>query len=357
MNLCDWGKSMYALNFYIKERKPFLCLYGVCLCIGIVLLVFDIYRLSIGEVNKTLIRFLVHSIFLVPALIIYWLDFKKFLLVCKDYKFQELETKELFLRNTSYKKCIDKFNGAYLILYCSEKQGEKVSEYWHYRRDLLYDDVINGRKYEVKYYKNSKCVYSIKPLFQESVKKNKTTKKKLKKENNKPNLVSNQTSTTKSLILIFILLLFSLPVSILILIKVWSLSDLLHNFGVLFFIISFAILFINFYLCYKHIQKIINRKQEYVLIKDRITVRGIPVEKEFSNPHRQGFYLKTISDSGKKLDLFFFSTDLLCLGDLKERQGYKGYGNFIGAKYEVEYYKVSRFIKSMKLISLPTQSD
>ena len=150
-----------------------------------------------------------------------------------------------------------------------------------------------------------------------------------------------------------------LPFTILVLIKLWTLKDIVDDFMIIFsfVIVSFIVLHILFFYKFIYTKNLNHRNEKNVLIKDEITIRGIPVEKEFSNTHRQGYYLKTITNSGKKLDLFFFSLDLLCLGDLKERPGYKGFGNFIGAKYEVEYYKVSRFIKSMKLISLSRPID
>ena len=224
---------------------------------------------------------------------------------------------------------------------------------------MIYDIKVN-KKYVIEYYKNSKCIYSIEPLFKTESQKSKKVETGLKCSFNNEDISSelfDKKQKKKNNIIACLSVAF-LPFTILILIKLWTLNDIIDNFMIIFSLVVVSFIVLHILLLYKYVYTIVSNhgKEKNVLIKDKITIRGIPVEKEFSNPYRQGYYLKTISGSGKKLDLFFISTDILCLGDLKERDGYKGFGNFIGAKYEVEYYKISHFIKSMKLISLHNQS-
>lgn len=53
----------------------------------------------------------------------------------------------------------------------------------------------------------------------------------------------------------------------------------------------------------------------------------------------------------KKKRYKYYSSDILGLGDLNENSGFMGYGNFLDSKYEIEYYKFSGLIKSMRLIT------
>lgn len=83
-----------------------------------------------------------------------------------------------------------------------------------------------------------------------------------------------------------------------------------------------------------------------------VTIDTIPCTRKFlatSKPNE--FFLFAINESGKRNRYKYYSSDILGLGDLNERPGFMGYGNFLDSKYEIEYYKFSGLIKSMKLLS------
>lgn len=346
---------MHSIKFYLKEKMPLIILYGVCLFLGFFLIIYSVFSFYEG-IDSTMVRYLTRSILLIPAIIIYIIDLIKYLLAVFDYKKQNITQKTLYILEQDFKKCRDEFNGVYQVLICSETKKGKQLKLWYYNQDLIYDIKV-GKKYVIEYYKNSKCIYRIEPLFKTEAKKKKKVETSLNYSFNDVYIDSelfDKNQNRRSTITAY-LSAFFLPFTILILIKLWAIKDIVDNFIIIFGLVLVSFIVLHILLFYKFIYtKISNRRNgKNVLIKDKITVRGIPVEKEFSHPHRKGYYLKTISANGKNLDLFFFSTDILCLGDLKERPGYKGYGNFIGTKYEVEYYKVSRVIKSMKLISQP----
>ena len=170
---------MESLRFFIKENKMIVLLYGTCILIGIALLIYDIFRILNGDIDKTILRFLFRSVLLVPALLFYLKDLKKLVSVYRDYKTQKTETKILYVRNTDFKNCKDEFNGVYNILYCAENQNDKCKEYWLYRKSQIYDDIVNGRKYRVTYYANSKCLCTI-----ESISNNTKVKKQKLNTNN-----------------------------------------------------------------------------------------------------------------------------------------------------------------------------
>ncbi len=344
---------MYSIKFYLKEKRPFIILYGVCVFLGIVLLIYSVFSFDEG-IDSIMVRYLTRSILLIPAIIIYIIDLIKYLLSVFDYKKQNVTKKTLYVLEQDFKKCKNEFNGVYHVLICGETKKSKHIKLWYYNQDLIYDVKV-GKKYFIEYYKNSKCIYRIEPLFKTESKKRKKVETGLKCSFNNEDIGSelfDKKQKRKNNITACLSVVF-LPFTILILIKLWELKDIVDDFMIIFLFVVGSFVALHILLLYKFIyNKILNRgNEENIIVKDKITVRGIPVEKAFSHPYREGYYLKTISDSGKKLDLFFFSTEILCLGDLKERCGYKGFGNFIGSRYEVEYYKPSRFVKSMKLIS------
>ena len=300
---------MESLKFYLKEQRPFLIFYGTVFFLSVILFIDSAYRYKMGVFDITMFKFWVRSVLFIPALFFYIKDLKEFSLVYRDYKTQVTETKVLYVRNLSCIRCKDEFNGAYAVFYCSEKQNQKCSEYWLYRKDLLYDKTIHGDFYKVTYYKNSRCLYSIEPISPNSDKdSNKTSQSKIKKKQKSNKDISSAKSNLGK------------PKH-----KNESNRDLQDN-------------------------------KSGKIVTDTVSTIGIPVGKKTSNAQKQGFYLFVKNDSGKKIRLFFRSTDVLALGDLSERPGYMGYGNFIGTKYKVEYYKISHIVKSMKLISQPNQS-
>ena len=156
---------MESLKFYIKEHKPFIVLYGLCLLLGMILFVCDIYNILNGNIDRIKIKSLLTSILLAPGIIFYGLYCRKFFRAYRDYKKQNKETKMLYLNHQSYGNCLDEFNGAYKLFFCSDKPNGKKVCYWLYRKDLMYDDLINRLQYKVIYYEKSKCIYSIEPLY------------------------------------------------------------------------------------------------------------------------------------------------------------------------------------------------
>lgn len=296
---------MESLKFYLKEQRPFLIFYGIIFSLSVILFVDSGYRYKMGVFDITMFKFWVRSVLFIPALFFYKKDLKEFSLVYKDYKTQITETKILYVRNLSCIRCKDEFNGAYAVYYCSEKQNQKCSEYWLYRKDLLYDETIHGDYYKVTYYKNSRCLYSIEPISPNSDNdSNNTSQSKIKKKQKSNKGISSAKSNlgkTKH--------------------RNESNQDLQDN-------------------------------KSAKIVTDTVSTIGIPMRKKTSNAQKQGFYLFVKNDGGKKIRLFFRSTDILGLGDLSERPGYMGYGDFIGTIYEVEYYKFSREVKSMKIISV-----
>lgn len=296
---------MESLKFYIKEHKPFIVLYGSCLFLGVILFVCDIYKISIGDTDRTTIKSLLTSISLPPAIILYGFYCRKFFRVYKDYKTQHKETKILYLKHQSYSNCVDNFNGAYKFFFCSEKPDGKKACYWLYRKDLMYDELTNCLKYKVTYYKKSKCLYSIEPIcnYVESTQRQKKPHKTDKnKADNKP-LSATLTS-------------------------IWF--PPLRN--------SLA----------KHSNP---RTDNQETIVETVTAIGIPVKRRLKNSVNQDFLLRVQNEDGKKKALLFNSTEILGLGDLNQRPGYMGYGNFIGTKYEIEYYRHSHTVKTMKIIN------
>lgn len=242
----------------------------------------------------------------VPALIFYLKDLKEYLLVYKDYKTQTKVTEILYVRSQSYIDCTDKFNGAYSILHCSEKKNRKCSEYWLYRKNLLYDETIHGDYYKVTYYKRSRCLYSVESISQAS-------DNGLIDTFSTPKIKNNQKSKK-------------------------SISAAKNNMAKL-----------------KHKDESnvdLSDGKNKAIITDIVTTIGIPSELENSDAKKK-LCLRVENKNGKRIKLFLNSTDILGLGDLSARAGYMGYGNFIGTEYEVEYYKLSHIVKSMKLISQP----
>ena len=296
---------MESLKFYIKEHKPFILLYGLCLLLGVILFVCDIYKISIGDTDRTTVKSLLTSISLPPAIILYGFYCRKFFRVYKDYKTQHKETKILYLKHQSYSICVDNFNGAYKFFFCSEKPEGKKACYWLYRKDLMYDELTNCLKYKVTYYKKTKCLYSIEPIcdYTESTNRQKRTHKIDK--NNADNKTLSATLTS-----------------------IWF--PFLRN--------SLA----------KHSNP---RTDTQETIVETVTAIGIPVKRRLKISVNQDFLLRVQNEDGKKKALLFNSTEILGLGDLNQRPGYMGYGNFIGTKYEIEYYKHSHTVKTMKIIN------
>ena len=280
------------------------------------MIIYDVYRFLTGYVDGTMFRFLIRSVIFFPVLILFFGKIKEFLLVYADYKKLEKETKTVYIKNQGTQFCIDKSNGAYKSYYCSESFNGDNIEYWIYKKSLDYHDAIIGQQYKITYYKNSKCVCNIEPIS-DNINFNK------EKSKTKKSVMYQKTKELKKQ--------YAIKVST------------TENSN-------------------------INKNQK--VVTERITTLGIPFNTEMEDyiiagipysiysakSNNQKFFLKVRNEKGKKINLILKSIDILGLGNLEERPGYLGYGNFIGAKYEVEYYKVSHIIKDMKLISLCDQS-
>lgn len=283
---------MDSLKFYIKENRPLVVFYGICLFVEIFVFAYDIYRMKSGYIDRIMMRFMLCSIIFLPGMIFYLKDCIKLVLVYLDYYKKIKETKTFFVKTQTVQICKNEYDGVYDILYCADDRNGKFKAYWRYKKDLLYDEIIGGNNYKITYYKYSKCICNIEPAFDVSkIKRNKKTKlqKRCKKA-----FLHNESS-----------------------IKNLKTNHLIE-------------------------------KQES--IKGKFITDGIPVKLKSG---KYNYFLKVRNENGQKKVLFFNHTDTLGLGCLNERPGYLGYGNFIGMDYEIEYYKKSREIKSMK----PGQSD
>ncbi len=361
---------MEALKFFIKEHKYLILLHGVCLFIGVLLLIYDIFRVFDDGVNKTMLRFFISSLMFFPALIFYFADFKKLVLVFRDYKMQKTETKNLYILSQDFKMCKDEFNGAYFIIHCSEdKNGHDCIEYWLYKKDLLYNNLKIGSQYKLTYYINSKCLCCIEPIVSNNIK---TNKQKINKQNfNAWSENSFQNSTQEKLsithaeqqknklwvILAYIFFVCTIPFSMFILQQLWCIRDIIDGFYLLFCIVCVSLFILYFLLIYKFVKFILSCSKTPKIVTEKFTTIGIPVMQSSSNSDRARFWLRVQNQKKRKKDLVLYGTDILGLGDLNERPGYMGYGNFIGTKYDVEYYKHSRVIKSMRLIEDETKRN
>ncbi len=348
---------MESLRFFIKENKSILLLYGICFLLGIVLLVYSIFNILQGDVDAPIIRFILHSILFVPALLIYLKDFKKLVLVYKDCKEQKIETKNLYLRNQDFKNCKDEFNGAYKILYCSEnKDDEYITEYWLYKSDLFYDDYIIGKQYKLTYYPNSKCLYSVESVSNNAqvkkCKKHTTNKKHIKNSIHEMIEINDMDAKKNKFFVIasYIIGLCTLPFFVYALIQLWQIKNIIDNFYLIFCIIFVSVIILYILLVYKFINSILLYCTPPKIVVDKFITIGIPVVNTSLKSNKAKFCLKVQNQKKRKKDLFFYSTDILGLGDLNERPGYLGYGDFIGMEYEIEYHKISHVIKSMKPI-------
>lgn len=294
---------MESLKFYVKENILLFILYCLCILLNIGFCIFGIYTFTKGYLYATVAFFGVCSSIFLPFIITRFSKVKHLISVYSDYKKQEQETKTIYVKRQDYQQCLAKHNGAYKNYYCSEcLNGDEVL-YWIYRKSLIYDDVCIGEQYRITYYKKSKCLCSIQPVLNNCNINKKKPKKSIKLQKKKK--IEKQNTTEK----------------IMTKINKKTVSEKIVVLGIPF-----------------------NTRDEDFIIA------GVPYEAWSSYSHNKRLFLKTKNEKGRKKDLVLYGTDILGLGDLNDRTGYMGYGNFIGTKYDVEYYKHSRVIKSMKLI-------
>lgn len=153
-------------------------------------------------------------------------------------------------------------------------------------------------------------------------------------------------------------MLLTIPFSIVFLDSIYQKCLLNGVFGMYYLAIAI------FVLCYVLLLRTIIKKILFFVFyktkrteTKKLTIIGLPRTKRFLFKNKlHEYFLRTYDFDGKMRIIRYYSTDFLGLGDLSERSGYMGYGNFIGTMYEVEYYKLSHIVKSMKLISQPKQS-
>lgn len=276
-------------------------------------MIYDIYRFSSGYVDGTMFRFLIRSVIFFPVFIMFFSKIKAFILVYMDYKKLEIETKTVYIKNQGTQFCVDKSNGAYKSYYCSESLNGDNIEYWIYKKSLDYHHAIIGQQYKITYYKRSKCIYSME-LISDNI-NSKKEKSKAKKSMVYQKKITLQKQNEK---------------------KMYITENSIKNKN----------------------QKVVTEKVTTLGIPfstemEDYIIAGVPYSVYSAKSNNQKLFLKVRNEEGKKINLILKSIDILGLGDLEERPGYLGYGNFIGAKYEVEYYKVSRVVNDMKLISLP----
>lgn len=305
---------MESLKFYIKERIPFVVIYGLSALFFVLFLSNWLYGLITEFSYVRLVCFIVlfSILFLLGAF--YFVGVIKFVRVLIDYKKQETETKVVYVKNQVTDFCLDIINGAYKIFHCSDNRNGKRTEYWMYRKSLIYDHAFIGEQYKITYYKRSKCLIGIEPAF--DISKKARTESQIKKslKVQKDKRVRRQKEIEIRL------------------------------------------------------AKEASKKSNKKVVTEIVTTLGIPYEHVYdiySKPRyvywREWHYwasratpiLKVKNGNGKKIRLLLPSKELLGLGCLEERPGFLGYGNFIGMKYEVEYYKHSKIIKSMKIINEP----
>ena len=179
---------MHSIKFYLKEKTPFVILYGVCVILAFFLVIYSVFSLDQGT-DSTMVRYLTRSILLIPAIVVYIIELIKYLLTVFDYKKHNVTKKTLYVVEQDFKKCKDEFNGVYHILMCGETKKSKHIKLWYYNQDLIYD-IKAGKKYVIEYYKNSKCIYRIEPLFKTEPKKEKKVDSGLKCSFNDEDIVS-----------------------------------------------------------------------------------------------------------------------------------------------------------------------
>lgn len=348
---------MESLRAYIKDNRPLIIFYNIVFWFSIIVILNSIIDFSSGEVTKNIIKSL-FVVSLIPTAGWYVIsETKKLLTVFIDYKKQILVTDTFKIKNAGYEICSEPRNGAYF----TAKFYNDKHEFWLYKRSQIYSEFVTDEEYEVTYYKHSRCIHSIKRLtfnyaddivaLDRSKKKKKSKKNVLKKPlciDPYKTFISNYTDG----FIVDIFLILTIPFYIML--CKFVLPKTLPGIYEQFFIISIPVV-IFFYILI--IRLAIKRIASYICYKNgetaktAVTIDTIPRKRKFlvtSKPNE--LYLFAIDENYKRKRYKFYSSDILGLGDLNERPGFMGYGNFLDSKYEIEYYKFSGLIKSMKLL-------
>lgn len=349
---------MKSLKLYIKDNLHLVVFYNIVFWFSIIVILNSIIDFSSGEVTRNIVK----SLIVVPFIpIAGWYvisETKELLIALIDCKKQVLVTDVFRIKEAGYETCSEPRNGAYFIV----KFYDYKREFWLYKRSQIYSDFVNEEEYEVTYYKYSRCIHSIKRLtFNKaddiiSLNKSKLKKKSKKKVLKKPlNIdpykifISNYTDG----FILDVFLILTIPFYVMLCKNL--LPKTLPGIAEQLFIISIPIVFL-FYIVI--IRLAIKRIASYICYKKDdigkaiVTIDTIPCTRKFlvtSKPNE--LFLFAIDENGKRKRYKYYSSDILGLGDLNERPGFMGYGNFLDSKYEIEYYKFSGLIKSMKLLS------
>ncbi len=350
---------MNSLKFYLKDHFIITVLFTSIYFFGVVYLFISLFRVINGDADYSRIKLLFLAPFFIPAGIYYCGRLKKMLNIIQDIKKEELITEIYYIGSFNYTLCERDHLGAYQNVYCTKKRNDtnKIS-FWWYKNDLIYPTFDPpGEKYKVIYYKHSKCIYHIERITFNNAK---TRKRMIDKCASKKALVDNYQIHLNNNIDGFVIWLFILLIMPILFYcgnkyipAIEMFKNNYHDALVFFNAVVAPVFMVSLYNTLKHILSYISKKKELCVSVEVATI-GIPLEKEYILKGKPIVYYLSFKDKkNKKRKLFFYSTDILELGNLQERSGYKGFGNFIGAKYDVEYYKFSRVIKSMKLISLP----
>lgn len=351
---------MKSLKMYIKDNFVLTSIYTFGFIFTVIWIIIRMNDFSSEAITKNTIK----TMMLIPFLpFTGWYSFsiaKKLILVFVDYKKQVLVKDTFKIQNVGYEVCSEPRNGAYFTV----KFYDDKREFWLYKRSQIYSEFVTDEEYEITYYKYSRCIHSIRRLtfnnenpddivaLNKSKRKKKSKKKVLKKSLNiEPykTFISNYTDG----FILDVFLILTIPFYVMLCKNL--LPKTLPGIAEQLFIISIPIV-ILFYIVI--IRLAIKRIASYICYKKGdigkaiVTIDTIPCTRKFlvtSKPNE--FFLFAIDERGKRKRYKYYSSDILGLGDLNERPGFMGYGNFLDSKYEIEYYKISGLIKSMKLFS------
>ena len=351
---------MKSLKIYIKDNFALTSFYSFGFIFAVIWTFIKTTDFFAGETTTSTIKLMLCIPFF-PIVGWYYLsEVKKLILVFIDYKKQILVKDTFKIQNVGYEVCSEPRNGAYLTV----KFYDDKCEFWLYKRSQNYSEFVTDEEYEITYYKYSRCIHSIRRLtfnnenpddivaLNKSKLKKKSKKKVLKKPLNidpYKMFISNYTDG----FILDVFLILTIPFYVML--CKYLLPQTLPGIAEQLFIISIPIV-VFFYIVI--IRLAIKRIVSYICYKKNdigkaiVTIDTIPCTRKFlvtSKPNE--FFLFAIDESGKRKRYKYYSSDILGLGDLNERPGFMGYGNFLDSKYEIEYYKFSGLIKSMKLFS------
>lgn len=357
---------MKSLKMYIKDNLALTSFYSLGFIFAVIWTFIKTTDFFAGETTTSTIKLMLCIPFFPIAGWYYLSEAKKLILVFIDYKKQILVTNTFRIENASYETCSEPRNGAYFTV----KFYDNKHEFWLYKRSQIYSEFATDEEYEVTYYKHSRCIHSVRrltfnnenpddiPALNKSKRKKKSKKKVLKKPLNVDPyklFISNYTDG----FILDVFLILTIPFYVMLCENL--LPKTLPGISKQLFIITIPIV-VFFYIVI--IRLAIKRIVSYICFKKNdigkaiVTIDTIPCTRKFlvtSKPNE--FFLFAIDENNKRRRYKYYSSDVLGLGDLNERHGFMGYGNFLDSKYEIEYYKFSGLIKSMKLLSNQETTD